>query len=77
MLHAKKDALPVCVIGNMKTELYYKIYNKSTNKWYSFKDYFKAEKMKQKFQSYGCKVDLLIFEKKIKEKISPGQISLI
>ena len=61
----------------MKTELIYRVHNKSTNKWYSFKDYLKAESIKQKFKSYGCKVDLIVTEKMIKSKVSPGQISLI
>ena len=61
----------------MKTELFYRLHNKSTNKWYSFKDYLKALSMKRKFESYGCKVDLIISEKIIKSKVSPNQISLI
>lgn len=61
----------------METTLIYRIHNISTNRWYSFRDYFKAEKLKQKLKSYGCKVEMVMYEKPINRKISKNQISLI
>lgn len=53
----------------------YKIHNKTTNRWYSVKDYNHALILLKKLRSACMVCELIVVEPK--EKISPNQIPLI